>query len=63
MPGAEKNYSATELEALGVIWVVKHFGYYLYGHKCQIFTDHQALKALLNTFGKIGLVGTCTAGT
>ena len=29
----EKRYSATELEALGVVWAVKHFRDYLYGHK------------------------------
>ena len=45
----EKNYGATELEGLGVVWAVKHFRHYLYGHKCRVYTDHQALKALLNT--------------
>ena len=32
-----------------MIWVTRHFRHYLYGHKCLIYTDHQALKALLNT--------------
>ena len=27
----EKRYSATELEAIGVVWTVKHFHHYLYG--------------------------------
>ena len=45
----EQNYGATELEALGVVWSVKHFRHYLYGHKCVIFTDHEPLKSLLNT--------------
>ena len=45
----EQNYGATELEALGVVWVAKHFRHYLYGHKCIIFTDHEAFKSLLNT--------------
>ena len=45
----EQNYGATELEALGVVWATKHFRHYLYGHKCLIFTDHEALKSLLNT--------------
>ena len=45
----ERNYGITELEALAVVWSVKHFRQYLYGHKCHIFTDHEALKALLNT--------------
>ena len=39
----------TELEALGVVWAVKHFRPYLYGHKCLVITDHEALKSLLNT--------------
>ena len=45
----EQNYGVTELEALGVVWAVKHFHPYLYGHKCLVITDHEALKSLLNT--------------
>lgn len=45
----ERNYGITELEGLGVIWAVKHFQPYLYGHACEVYTDHEALKALLNT--------------
>ena len=45
----EKNYGATELEALGVVWAAKHFRPYLYGHHCDLYTDHEALKSLLNT--------------
>lgn len=45
----ERNYGATELEALGVVWAVRHFRHYLYGHHCDVYTDHEALKALLNT--------------
>ena len=45
----EQNYGVTELEALGVVWAVKHFRHYLYGSRCDLFTDHQALKSLLNT--------------
>ena len=44
---SEKNYGVTELEALGVIWVVKHFRSYLIGHKGVIFTDHAPLKSML----------------
>ena len=32
-----------------MIWAVKHFCPYLYGHKCLVITDHEALKSLLNT--------------
>lgn len=42
----EHNYGITELEALGVVWAVKHFQPYL---PCTVYTDHEALKLLLNT--------------
>ena len=45
----EKNYGITELEGLGVVWAVKHFRPYIYGQHCDIYTDHEALKSLLNT--------------
>ena len=45
----EKNYGISELEALGVAWAAKHFRHYLYGHHCEVFTDHVALKSLLST--------------
>ena len=45
----ERNYTISELEALAVVWATKHFHVYLYGHKCTAFTDHSALKYLLNT--------------
>ena len=45
----EKNYGISELEALGVVWAIKHFRHYLYGHHCDVYTDHVALKSLLNT--------------
>ena len=45
----EKKYGATELEALGVVWAVKHFRHYLYGHHCHVLTDHEPLRSLLNT--------------
>ena len=37
------------LEGLGVVWSVKHFTHYLYGHSCTVYTDHEALKSLLHT--------------
>ena len=37
------------MEALAVVWAVKHFRVYLYGHTCEVYTDHEALLSLLNT--------------
>ena len=45
----EKNYGISELEDIGVVWAVKHFRHYIYGHPCTVHTDHEALKSLLNT--------------
>ena len=50
----EKRYGITELEGLGVVWAVRHFRPYLYGQKCTVFTDHQALKALLTPRNPLG---------
>ena len=45
----ERRYGIFELEALGVVWAVRHFRHYLYGFPCTVYTDHEALKSLLNT--------------
>ena len=45
----KRKYNATELEALGIVWSVKHFRHYLYGHRCVVYTDHEPLRSLLNT--------------
>lgn len=46
---SEKNYTITELEALGVVWAVKYFRQYLAGKHFTIVTDHAALKWLMTT--------------
>ena len=33
---------------------MKHFRHYLYGYRCTMFTDHEALKSLLNTLHSSG---------
>jgi len=32
-----------------MVWATKHFRAYLYGHPCDVYTNHKALQALLNT--------------
>ena len=57
----KKNYGITESKGLGVVWAAKHFKPYRYGHHCTVFTDHEALKSLLNTpqpsgkFARLGM--------
>jgi deoxyuridine 5'-triphosphate nucleotidohydrolase len=53
----ERNYSATNLECLGVVWAVKHFRKYVTGTHFQIITDHSAIKSLMKTSNPLG----CTA--
>ena len=43
---AERNYSATERECLGVIWATEYFEYYLLGAPFIIYTDHDPLTYL-----------------
>ena len=45
---AERNYSATEREALAVIDGIKRFQPYLTGRKFIVHTDHTALKWLMS---------------
>jgi len=38
-----------ELEALAVFWAISHFHTYLYGDDVTVYTDHSAVKAVLET--------------
>ena len=52
----EQRYGITELETLAVVWSLRHFRAYLYGHKCIVYTDHSPVKSLLKTkhpYGKL----------
>ena len=49
MIGNEKNYGATNLELLAVVWATEHFKQYLLGKRFLLNTDHSALKMLLKS--------------
>ena len=40
----EKNYPTHDLEMAAVVFALKIWRHYLYGVKCEIFTDHKSLK-------------------
>ena len=40
----EKNYSTHDLELAAVVFALKIWRHYLYGEKCEIYTDHKSLK-------------------
>jgi hypothetical protein len=42
----EKNYPTHDLELAAVVFTLKIWRHYLYGEKCEIFTDHKSLKYL-----------------
>lgn len=43
------SYTITELETLAVVWAITHFHDYIYGQDVEEFTDHSAVKAVLQT--------------
>ncbi len=46
---AESNYSTTHLEALAVVWALRHFRDIIYGYQIHVRTDHAAVVELFNT--------------
>ena len=45
---AEKNYTITEREALGMIFLVQKYRHYLLSYKFVFHVDHDALKYMIN---------------
>lgn len=43
---AESNYSVTELEALGVVWALRHFRDIILGYNITVLTDHAPVVEL-----------------
>ena len=50
----EKWYAITDLGALAVVWAVTHFHAYLYGRDVLVYTDHSAVRAVLETTSPSG---------
>ena len=48
LSGAEKNYSVTEHEGLGMVYFVQKYRHYLLGYKFTFHIDHDALKYMVN---------------
>lgn len=42
----EQNYPTHDLELAAVVFALKIWRHYLYGEKCEVFTDHKSLKYL-----------------
>ena len=45
---AQINYTTTEKELLAVVFAFDKFRPYLVGHKCTVYTDHAAIRYLVN---------------
>ncbi|KAK8939259.1 hypothetical protein KSP39_PZI011311 [Platanthera zijinensis] len=45
---AEKNYPTHDLELAAVVFALKIWRHYLYGVRCEIFTDHKSLKYIFD---------------
>ena len=45
---AENNYTTTEREGLAMVYALQKFRHYLLGAPFKMFTDHSALKYLVN---------------
>ncbi len=45
---AESKYSVTHLEALAVVWALKHFRDIIFGYSITVYTDHSAMTQLFS---------------
>lgn len=54
---AERNYSATELECLAVVWGIRRMRDYLEGYQFTVLTDHQSLRWIQRMESPSGRLG------
>jgi hypothetical protein len=47
----EKNYPTHDLELASVVHALKTWRHYLYGQKCDVYTDHKSLKYIFTQSG------------
>ena len=52
----QRNYGATQLELLAVVWALKNYRHYLLGEAFQLETDHAALKWIINQTNLTGIL-------
>jgi len=44
----EQNYPTHDMELAAIVFALKIWRHYLYGVRCEVFTDHQSLKYLFS---------------
>lgn len=54
LTNAEKNYSVTNLEALAIVWSLKHFKDIIYGYNIIVKTDHAPAIAIFRDKQPLG---------
>ncbi|KAA3461566.1 CCHC-type integrase [Gossypium australe] len=53
----ERNYPTHYLELVAIVFALKFWRHYLYGEKCQIFTDHKTYDLIIDYhLGKANIV-------
>ncbi len=48
LTAADSKYSVTHLEALAVVWALKHFRNIIFGYPFTVYTDHTAVTQLFH---------------
>ncbi|KAK8508806.1 hypothetical protein V6N12_034909 [Hibiscus sabdariffa] len=48
LDSAQRNYSTTEKELLAIVFALEKFRSYLLGTNVVVFSDHEALRCLMN---------------